>query len=75
MTVETLDFRLILGWMDGITLCNHIGRLFEVTEDKNKFVAEMIGDEGGIKKVKLSWQIRLFRWEKEMLEACEGIFI
>ncbi|PNX94532.1 DNA-directed RNA polymerase [Trifolium pratense] len=39
------------AWVDGIILRNHFGRLFEVVVDKNKSVAEMIGEEGGLKKV------------------------
>jgi hypothetical protein len=48
-------------WVNGITHCNHIGRLFEVAEVKNKLVVEMIGDEEGIENVNWSWQVRLFR--------------
>ncbi|MCI09531.1 hypothetical protein A2U01_0030617 [Trifolium medium] len=50
-------------------------RLFEVAVDKNKTLAEMIGEEGGSKMVKWRWRRRLFHWEEEMLEACQGLVL
>ncbi|CAJ2670377.1 unnamed protein product [Trifolium pratense] len=62
-------------WVDGVTLHHHFGRLFDVAVDKVISVADMIGEEGGVKFEKWNWWQELFRWEEKVLEVCKALVL
>jgi hypothetical protein len=48
-------------------------RLFDVSLDKNSSVAEIIIEKERVKKIYWRWRRRLFQWEMEMVDVCNGL--
>jgi hypothetical protein len=61
--------------MNNVILGHHFGILFEVAADKDMFVAEMIGEEGGVQGVRWNWRRMLLHWEEGLSEACNGLVV
>ncbi|PNY16849.1 DNA-directed RNA polymerase [Trifolium pratense] len=55
-------------WVDGESLKVQFSRLYDISIEKNRTVAEMISEEAGEKKVLWSWRRGLFKWEEEVAE-------
>ncbi|CAJ2651635.1 unnamed protein product [Trifolium pratense] len=62
-------------WVDGTSLRERFGRLFDLAENKSASVAEMFmqgWEAGGEAWV---WRRRLWAWEEEMLGECQSLLL
>jgi hypothetical protein len=55
--------------VEGDTLSRLFNRLYDLSLDKDKTVAELIVEEEGVRKVIWSWRRRLFQWEEELFSG------
>ncbi|CAJ2673056.1 unnamed protein product [Trifolium pratense] len=62
-------------WVDGISLRERFGRLFDLAENKSVLVAEMFlrGWEAGGEA--WEWRRQLRAWEEEMLGECQALLL
>ncbi|MCI02099.1 receptor-like protein kinase ANXUR2 [Trifolium medium] len=52
-----------------------MGELYDLSLDKDMFVADMLVEEEGDKKIIWRWRRRLFQWEEEMVEVCRVLVL
>ncbi|CAJ2637040.1 unnamed protein product [Trifolium pratense] len=62
-------------WLDGISLRERFGRLFELAVTKSHSVAEMFALGWGADGGAWEWRRRLWAWEEEMLGECQTLLL
>jgi hypothetical protein len=62
-------------WIGGESLHKLFDRLYDLSVDKEKMVSNLIVEEEGVNKIKWRWRMKLFQWEEELLEVCNGMVL
>ncbi|CAJ2642357.1 unnamed protein product [Trifolium pratense] len=62
-------------WLDGISLRERFGRLFELAETKSRSVVEMFALGWGADGEAWVWRRRLWAWEEELLRECQLLLL
>ncbi|CAJ2678808.1 unnamed protein product [Trifolium pratense] len=62
-------------WLDGFSLRERFGRLFELAETKSRTVAEMFHLGWGANGEAWEWRRQLRAWEEEMLGECQSLLL
>ncbi|CAJ2670838.1 unnamed protein product [Trifolium pratense] len=62
-------------WVDGISLRERFGRLFDLAENKSALVAEMFMQGWGIGGAAWVWRRQLRAWEEELLGECQSLLL
>ncbi|CAJ2635537.1 unnamed protein product [Trifolium pratense] len=60
-------------WVDGTSLWERFGRLFDLAENKSATVAEMFMHGWGVGGEAWVWRRQLRAWEEEMLGECQDL--
>ncbi|CAJ2632329.1 unnamed protein product [Trifolium pratense] len=62
-------------WLDGISLRERFGRLFELAVTKSRSVADMFALGWGADGGAWEWRRSLWVWEEEMLGECQSLLL
>ncbi|XP_024630832.1 uncharacterized protein [Medicago truncatula] len=62
-------------WLGEVPLCVRLSRLFELTENKTMYVADLLSVDSERWGEVWRWRRRLWQWEEGLLEECRALLL